>query len=234
MKPCIAAFWLLLLTCPAALWAQKVEGNGEVVTTTRDVEDFEGIEINGALEVELTQGQGYRLQVITDRNLQDLIQAEVVEGVLVLETDRRIGDATQLKLLIGSDAFASIEVSGAVKMSSTTPLYGENLRMDLSGASAINLALAYERVQTDISGAGSLKLKGKTRMVEHEISGAGRISAFALRAESVAVDISGIGLAQVHASENLVARISGLGSITYSGSPKVSKDISGLGSLARK
>lgn len=222
--------FLLLMS---SLAGQTVRGNGKLSTVTHAIDEFAGLTINGAFEVELTQGQGYGLQVITDENLQDFVEVEVKDGTLTIGTRQELSAPSSLKLLIRSDIFAALELNGAINLSSTTPLFGKRLTLTLNGASAVEVALAYEKVETVITGAASLVLAGEVGTISHDISGAGSIQAFDLLADTVRVDIGGAGAAQVHARQRLQANLSGMGSITYRGAPEVTQNISGLGSLRR-
>ena len=217
-----------------SLQAQRVNGNGNVTTVAHPIPDFHSVEINGAYSVELIQGEGYGVEVTTDENLQDLIGVEVNDGVLIISSEKRMNNATKLKLTINSNEYRALEINGAVDLKSLTPLYGDRLSVEVNGASSLQMALVYDELVSSISGAASLKFKGEVDRVTQEVSGAASINAFELVAQEVLVDVGGAGSVQVHATEFLNATITGIGSITYEGNPEVEKHISGMGSLARR
>ncbi len=231
MRQIIQAFPLILLLIPGILIGQKTKGNGQVTTLTHDMSYFSGIELNGAYEVEVIQGEDHQVMITTDENLQDLIQVTVQEDVLVINTEDGLQDPEVLKLQITSTKFENMELNGAVSLYSNAPLVGKTLKVEVNGASSVNLALAYDEIASSISGAGSIEMAGNSEKIAFEVSGAGSIEALELEAKHVLVDISGTGSAKIHASESLIAGISGMGSVNYRGNPAIKKEVSGLGSI---
>jgi hypothetical protein len=68
-----------------------------------------------------------------------------------------------------------------------------------------------------------------------KISGSGRYQAEQLTSETVKVDMSGSGVASVHASDALDLHMSGSGTLTYTVDPKqVTQQISGSGKVIKK
>jgi hypothetical protein len=207
--------------------AQVRGSQGKLSTRSYEVADFQALQIGGAFQVELTQKSGNRptVQIETDTDLHEHLEVEVIEGVLHVDTKGDFRNPTRLMLYVSNDQFREIQLSGANTLSSTTPLYGEALRLKLSGASEVDLAVDHDELEVYISGAGSVMLQGKSDKVAYVVSGVGSISAYALQANLVEVEVSGTGSAKVHATEALLAQVSGMGSVRYIGDPAVQKQI---------
>ncbi len=66
---------------------KKVKGSGNVVTESRDISDFKGVDVSGVFQVEITAQKDFSVEIEADDNLMPLIKTEVRNGVLHLETE---------------------------------------------------------------------------------------------------------------------------------------------------
>jgi hypothetical protein len=71
-------------------------------------------------------------------------------------------------------------------------------------------------------------------VLEAEVSSAARLRAFDLVAGEVEVDVSSSGLAEVHASDKLMAEASSAGQIRYRGEAEVTSEVSSAGSVSKE
>jgi len=210
-----------------------LDGNGEVVKEKRTISSFNKIDISGAYEVLINQGNDERLTIEADENLLEIIETEVRNNTLYISSKQAIGNAEALKLYITAVNLEDIDVSGAVKLSNKGTFEAKKLAIEVSGAGVIDVDVAVENLLIDMSGASETNLKGSSDNFEISISGAGELTAKKFRTENTTIDISGAGSATVFANKTLNVSVSGAGSIEYKGSPKLTKDISGAGSVAQ-
>jgi hypothetical protein len=80
-----------------------------------------------------------------------------------------------------------------------------------------------------------VNLSGRAKWLKAELGGLGSLDAQQFKADSVDIDLSGLGNASVTAQQNAVLNLSGLGSVTVYGKPlnrKVAVD--GLGKVSWK
>ena len=210
-----------------------LDGNGEVVKEKRTISSFNKIDISGAYEVLINQGNDERLTIEADENLLEIIETVVRNNTLYISSKQAIGNAEALKLYITAVNLEDIDVSGAVKLSNKGTFEAKKLAIEVSGAGVIDLDVAVENLLIDMSGASETNLKGSSDNFEISISGAGELTAKKLKTENTTIDISGAGSATVFANKTLNVSVSGAGSIEYKGSPKLTKDISGAGSVAQ-
>lgn len=194
---------------------KKIRGSGNVVTETRDIKGFNGVDVSGVFQVEITAQKDFVVEVEADDNLIPLIKTEIRGGVLHIETERRIKTASSLKIRISAPDIDSIQASGVSKVNLAN-VDNNELRIDTSGASKINL-------------------NGETARLSIEVSGASSIDAENLKAEAVAVNASGASHVSVFATGELRSDASGASRIVYSGSPRsIEKNSSGASSIREK
>src|ERR1035438_1699801 len=96
------------------------------------------------------------------------------------------------------------------------------------------MELDVKKLDLDCSGGSKFKFKGSATTVTMDVSGAVDIYAYDPLAESMHLDISGAGNAQINVSKDLNVEISGAGSVHYKGSPaKFIENVSGAGSIKK-
>ncbi len=192
-----------------------VKGSGNIASETRDVGSFSGVDVSGVFQVEITAQKDFTIEIEADDNLLSLIKTEVRGGVLRIETEKRVSTSNPLKIRISAPDIENIEASGASKVSLTN-VKNDELRVDTSGASKINIS-------------------GETVNLLIEVSGASSIDAENLKAENANVDACGASHVSVFATGELKSDASGASKIVYSGSPKnIEKKSSGASSVREK
>jgi hypothetical protein len=193
-------------------FGKKTKGSGNLITETRDIKGFKGVDVSGIIQVEITAQKDFAVEVEADDNLVPLLKTEVRGGVLHIETVRRISTENGLKVKISAPDIESI---------------------DASGVSKVNLAnLKNSELRVDTSGASKVKINGDTTRISIEVSGASSIDAENLRAEAATVNASGASHVSVFATGELRSHASGASKVVYLGNPKViNKDSSGASSI---
>jgi len=241
MKTKVASFimFVVLFTMMSGLVAScniigGVYGDGKVVKETRTVPSFNGIDISGAFQIYLKQGDIEEVVLEADDNIMPLIRTHVVGGTLRIGIEQPIRHVTVLKAYITVKDLKSIDVSGAVDLETVNQIKASELSIEASGASDSKMDISVERLKLDCSGASKFRFSGTATTVDMELSGASDIFAFELLAENYNVDISGAGDARINVSKRIRAEISGAGSIRYKGSPsEIDQSVSGAGSIKR-
>jgi hypothetical protein len=85
------------------------------------------------------------------------------------------------------------------------------------------------------SGAGFVTLRGSSKWLKANMGGLGGLDAQYFLADSVNLDLSGLGNAVVSARQNATLNLSGLGSVTVHGKPaNRSVSVDGLGQVSWK
>lgn len=224
---------LLSVISSGCMFIEGVDGNGKVRKETREVTSFNKIDIGGAFEVYLKQGDNESLVIEADENLLELITTQVSGKTLKVCTEKNIRKSKKLNLYITFTDLENIDVSGAVEVKSQNTLKFDNLKIEGSGASDVELELIVDKLEGDFSGASEIELSGSADEFYLDMSGAGELDAYDFEANNVTLDISGAGSARIYAKENLKVRASGAASVKYKGNPRVDSRISGASSVKK-
>jgi len=224
-------FFILITFIILTSCFNTIDGNGTIVTETRDIDNFNEIDVAGAYELILVQGNKVALEVVADENLLEHIRTEVKNNTLFISNKESIRKSKSLKLFITVVDLKKIDASGAVNIHNKNILQAEYLDIDVSGAAELNLIVDLNDFELDLSGASETTLKGKTKNFDIDISGAGELNAKDFEVENAKIDLSGAASANVFVTKNLDVDIAGAGSVKYKGNPTIKKEVSGAGSI---
>lgn len=214
--------------------AVKVEGNGDVETQTREIADFENLEVSHHFNVVLEQGEEPSLVIEAESNLLEYVVTEVENGTLKLKRKKgfRFKTKNTPKIYVTMTTLKEINFSGAGTFKNKGVFEAENVAIHISGGVDMDLNFDCESLSTSLSGAADFEIEGSADRFSASTSGAGSIDAEDFITEVSKVSVSGAASIKVHATEKVEAHISGVGSVRYGGNPKtVDKHVSGLGSI---
>lgn len=222
---------LVLAGCGTGL----VVGSGKSTTEERQVSGFDRVELSFVGELNITQGDEEKLVITADDNIMPLITTEVSNGTLEIGSKSSIGVPTSspIRFDLTVKNLRELQLSGA-GAANVGKLKTDTLATRLSGAGSVKLTdLAADTLQAMLSGTGSLEASGKVNKLTVVLSGLGGFNGKELQSSAAKVTISGLGGAEVAASESLDATVSGAGGVTYYGNPQVTKTVSGLGNVTQ-
>ncbi len=191
-----------------------IKGSGTMGTEARDLNWFKGVDVGGKFEVEITAQKDFGVEIQADDNLLQYVRTEVRNGVLHIETTRKISPSS-LRVKVWAPEIDNLDISGVAKVT-VTNIKASSFTLDSSGASKVNLA-------------------GETEKLNIDVSGATKIDAENLRAVDANVDASGAAGVTVNVSRELRGDTSGAAKVLYVGTPtNVHKNTSGAGKVAQK
>lgn len=217
---------------------EQITGNGNIRSEERTVSSFDEVEVQGALDVYISQGDVKPVRIEGDENLIPYI--EIVEQgdriTLRMRENVNINPTEEMKVYVTAPKFRSFDVSGASKVTGQTAIdNNQNLSVIVSGASEVTIDVDAPEIKSDLSGSSTLNLKGETKEFRLETSGASKARCFGLLSENTFANVSGAGDAEVYASVRLEAEVSGAGNIKHKGNAKsIKQEVSGAGSVNKE
>jgi hypothetical protein len=232
----LGAIFTFLLTiqtgCTFAFFG--IDGNGNVIKQTRELSSFSSLEVGGAFQVFLTQGDKESVTVEADENLLPVIVTEVRGNKLIIRTSDEIHDSKAMNIYLTFKDLNKMEISGACKLSGEQKFTFSDLDLECSGASDVTLRMTAGDIDLDFSGASHVELYGNAGSVNLDLSGASDMDALELEADKYNADISGASHAKIFVKNELTSDVSGAASLKYKGEPSiVNNDISGAASVKK-
>ena len=231
----LIAFTFMFNACDEIF--SSVRGEGPVISETRSVKDFKGIELGASGDVYFKQAPEFKVVVETQKNIAEILETVVEGGVLKINFKHNLGNVHTDKLIIRVEApsFDKIELSGSGNMTAENALTGNGLDIRLGGSGNISIKEAtFSKIEADVSGSGNIEIGGTTEASDVGVTGSGNISADKLKAKTVKANVTGSGGIDCYAETDLDVSITGSGDVHYSGTPSVKMHVTGSGNVEKK
>jgi Putative auto-transporter adhesin, head GIN domain len=194
---CLLAVLLAGCSTPAILTG-KLVGSGNLVSHSYDLNGFTKIEANDAAQIEVTRGDTYSVNVETDDNVAPRLEVKVT------------GDTLHIGLTEGSVGLITLRAQ--VTMPTLTSV-------TLDGASTLHAGLDGEDLAVDVKGASAVTLSGTAGRVQVKADGAGRALLSGLAVGDVSVNANGASRVEVNSSGAVTGKADGASTVVVSGTP---------------
>ncbi|MFC1786603.1 GIN domain-containing protein [Halobacteriota archaeon] len=218
-----------------------IEGSGNLETKQYDLSDFARVDVSHNFEVEIDQSGSYSVSITSDDNLFEYIQVTRNGETLKIGLKPSIVGpylgSTTLKAKITMPELRGLDISGATRGTVTNFRSTEDLDIQVSGASSLDLVemsasdIDFEisgasRVTGDIiandavfevSGGSTVQLEGSVSDIVVDASGASRVELAAFPVNNADVTLSGGSSGIVSLEGRLDADLSGSSKLEYIG-----------------
>ncbi|TNE53222.1 MAG: DUF2807 domain-containing protein [Bacteroidetes bacterium] len=234
----------LLLSLIAGVWftascqKERVTPSSEITTEIRYVSDFTGIEVSHGLEVELIFEQGeHEVKVEANSNLHKYILTDVVSGNLRIrmKNNVRIKSHATIHVYVRVENLKELELSGAAHVEAKNAWKGEELDLDLSGASFFTGEFDANSLRIEQSGASTASTWGKAKKLDAEVSGASTLKDYGFSCDDLNIRISGASQTSLTVNKSLDIEASGASTLNYKGDGQIDEiSISGASRVNKK
>ena len=202
------------------------------MSETREIADFTTLDIDIAVELEVTKGEHATLQLTMDDNLFPLVMTTVENGRLRITSTENLAFTAPAKIAITVPSLSVVSIAGSVQ-GSIEELTGPSAELNIAGSADMTIGVTAEELDLEIAGSGSITVTGVCTGVDVSIAGSGTIHAEELQTATAAVSIAGSGKVFVHAIESLDVSVAGSGDVRYLGEPKISQSVMGSGEVSK-
>lgn len=208
-----------------------IKPSKEVTTEVRAVSGFNSIDIDGALDVEITYAPGTEsCSVKANSNLQEYILTEVNSGTLKIKRKEnvRILPGETIYIYVTASQLNHLDLSGASSAKFSNQLTENTVKLVLSGASELEGTLGVNTLEIDASGASELNLAGTIGGGTVKLSGASELEDYDCAFQNLNIDLSGASAAQLTVNGTLNVKASGASALKYKGNALIGDmDVSG-------
>ncbi len=218
------------LVVPTLLLSLCAFAEGAAREETRDVPDFNGVEVSHGLKAQVTVGPK-SVRISGDEKRVGQVRTEVVDGKLVVRVEKSSGwgsSSKGVRLTISTPKLTSVEASGGSAVDAeATP--ADSFSVDSSGGSDVSVRnVDAKQLKVGISGGGSVTLKGRADTLQVEASGGSDMHGKELSLQSLNVEASGGSEVEANPSERIEADLSG-GSTVHVDSAPAQRNVSASG-----
>lgn len=232
-------------------WAAAAEA-----TRAFALENIRHINLRGAAEMMLTQGETEALTITADEKTLQNVEIHQKDGTLYLNVRSRNwswfnwGEDDDVRFAVSLRQLESLTLTGAAQVTGGD-WFGEKLSIDITGASqlqvgrlavkqlAINLTgashsnieqLRGEELQVELTGASHMAIKqsGEVARQQVNLTGASHYKATPLKSRSASIQVTGASSAEVYATEALEISAHGASNVRYYGTSQARTQTSGF------
>lgn len=135
-------------------------GTGPIVTETYDVEGFSGIELEIAATVYVTQGPEYTFEAEGYRNLVDLLDLDIRNGVLEIDFDDCVRNVDDFRIYITMPEIDQLSIASSGDIFSENVIASDELQLDIAGSGNMDIAAETDILEVNIAGSGGYVVGG--------------------------------------------------------------------------
>lgn len=255
MKKVIPAIILAMTTLAAcSLFADCIDGNGDVQTEQRDATAFTAIANEASFDVKYIQGDDYSITVEAESNILPYIETKVRSGALeigIIRGTHCLNYTRHPVITVTAPVISEIVNSGSGDFVAG-PLSGDDVRIVNSGSGDITTEtiagdevsiimsgsgdvitddIAATSFKATLSGSGDLTASGEAVTGRYVVSGSGNVFSRYFASNSATVTASGSGSVYLTVHNQLDAVLSGSGNIYLAGDPDINLTRTGSGRI---
>ncbi|WP_027395081.1 GIN domain-containing protein [Aquimarina latercula] len=163
--------FIVLLSITTISFAQKkpkIKGNKVVTELSKEIfENFNAIEIDDALEVNLTQTGENSYFIKTDENLLDIVQFSVRDSILKIYTTNRIVSSKKLEISLNVKEIKHLILKNDAKVEGTGRFNSDKLYLSGYNSSRFDLDVKADDVIITLQrdAGGKIKVKSKNTTI---------------------------------------------------------------------
>lgn len=210
---------ITLILCLSLLIAgcgrQEIRGEGDFKKEVREVNTFNGLEVDGNYSINGQTGNKQILNIASNENLLPFIETDVSSNVLhvTYKSSYDLVPTAQQQILFSVQQFNSLTMSGA------STFQFPNLNTDT--------------LTITLSGAHRLYIAGKATEINITSNGSSSVNAKDLVVDKATIKMIGSGQIVISPKQELNVEINGSGTVVYFGKdPKISQTIHGSGKVS--
>jgi Putative auto-transporter adhesin, head GIN domain len=209
---------------------------------TRNLEEFDGISVSGAIELYVSQGKQKVAVSAAEIEKVDELETYVEDRILYIRfktkkswwSDQWNTSGRSFRAYVSAEQIKSISLAGSGNIHIEGTLNSPDLDIEISGSGNISGTIITKNLEVTQSGSSNIKLNGEVLNAKFECSGSGNIISPDLKIDVCDVEMSGSGNAEIQVNTALSASISGSGNIRYKGNGNiVSSSTSGSGKIRK-
>lgn len=176
-----------------------------------NLKDFDSITIDGLIDLNITQGKTFKVEMSGENDALDRTSVKVSNGRLIMDHEER--DIKISKLSDIDDHVVTLNI--------TMP---DLVDLKIDGLSDVVVKdMTLKNIKVAVDGKGDVEMTGSCDSADFTLDGLSKVMAKKFECKNVDISLDGIGSARVYASEAVDARVDGLAKITVYGKAKKRK-----------
>lgn len=204
---------------------ETIEGNGKSVTRDVTVSSFSALEASGVYELKLSQGSKESVKIEADENLQQYFNVRNDGNKLVIDMEKlknkNLKNAHKMKVYVTFKSLKDLDLKTVGNVTSEEQLSFDDLNLDTKSVGNVDLNLTAKKLDLENKSVGNVKLSGKADEAVVKNTGVGSFQAGNFVVQTMNIENSGVGSAEVNAEKDLKVKDNFLGKVKNRGAANV-------------
>jgi hypothetical protein len=233
----IAMPFLLLAAFAATASAQEsttIEPSGKIITKDINVQPFDAIKAEGLYELILSQGDKESVKIEADDNLMDLFSVTNDGSSLVINMPKlknkninfknnKDDKKLRLKVYVTFKKLKSLDVAVIGNVRSESTVKADAFNLESKNVGNVDLQLTTDKLTMTNKGVGNITLRGNAKDANVTNAGVGQFDGSDLIVQTMNINNSGVGSADVNVEKDITIKQSFLGKVSNKGNAKTHK-----------
>lgn len=233
---------LLLLVAFLGFNIQSFAGERDEIEN-RNVKSFDAIKVSAGIDLYITMGNNESVKVVADDDIIDNVKTEVRGGTLHVYMKNNNswfnifnwGSTRSKKVYVTVNELKRLCTSSGSDVKAENTLKGDELQVEVSSGSDVNLDVIYKDVSLKASSGSDARINGRAKTFSANASSGSDINARGLEAAICNVSVSSGADASVTVTDELNANASSGADVIYYGNPVIKNiDESSGGDVSKK
>lgn len=207
--------------------SETIQGNGKLVTREVSISSFDALKASGVYELKLSQGDKESVKIEADENLQDLFTVHNEGSALVVEMKKtehkNIKSSNKIRVYITFRKLKQMDLNTVGNVAAEEPLSFDNLDINNKSVGNIDLNLTATSLDLKNHSVGNVRLSGKAENAVVKNNGVGALQAGSFVVQTMNIENTGVGAAEVNAQKDLKVKDSFLGHVKNKGAATMHK-----------
>jgi hypothetical protein len=179
------------------------------------------LKASGVYELKLIQGNKETVKIEADENLQEYFSVKNEGNKLVIDMDKlkniNLKNKGKMKVYVTFKKLKELDLSTVGNVGSDDHLSFDDLDLSTHSVGNVDLKLTANKLELDNQSVGNVKLSGKAQDAVIKNSGVGNLNAGTFVVQTMNIENTGVGSAEVNADKNLKVKDSFLGKVKNKG-----------------
>ncbi len=233
----IMMMFLILFSSSFIACGQNIKGSGNVITEVREISYFNAIEVSGSIDLSVTMGDEFYVEVEADDNIIEYIQTETRGDKLIIGFKGKgisIRNPGSMHVKVTLPELLSLTASGATDITVGNTIEQATILITASGASDLTMPVNVEYLELKLSGASDARINGFANATKATLSGASDLKNSNLETGTLEVNLSGSSNMRIKVNEKITGKLSGASDLIYEGNATTDLNTSGASSVKKK
>jgi hypothetical protein len=200
---------------------ETIEGNGKTVTRDVPVSSFDALQASGVYELKLSQGNKESVKIEADENLQDYFTVHNEGNRLIIDMNKlknkNLKHSGKMRVYVTFKNLKELDLKTVGDVSSEEQLAFDDLDLHTKNVGNIDLNLTAKKLDLENKTVGNVKLSGSAGEAVVKNTGVGSLQAGSFVVQTMDIENTGVGSAEVNAEKDLKVKDNFLGKVKNRG-----------------